>query len=173
VLSVALSVLGLLAGGIGITLAIAAHNRAGRITEETGELIRSQFAVAGTVDPRAVRDVALVRYDALMEMAGQLSFSVALLNAAGDGIVLTSINGRSETRTYAKTVTAGKGVQPLSPEEEQSVRAARFGQLRSGEPGEQAGPADGVRFAHGAARGDGAIAPRGGTGVRGITAHKV
>ena len=130
-IAVVLSVLGLLAGGAGVTLAIAANNRAGRILAENTELIRSQLAAAGigaagtgaagtaaagtaaartaaartgSLDPRAIRDVALVRYDALKEMAGQLSFSIAMLNAAGDGIVLTSINGRSETRTYAKTV---------------------------------------------------------------------
>src|SRR6266576_2180518 len=71
---------------------------------------------------------AVVRYDALSEMSGQLSFSVALLNALGDGVVLSSINGRTETRTYAKTVRSGAGMQALSPEEEHAVRAARLGQ---------------------------------------------
>jgi hypothetical protein len=70
------------------------------------------------VDPRAFRDLAVVRYDALSEMSGQLSFSVALLNALGDGVVLSSINGRTETRTYAKIVRSGAGTQALSPEEE-------------------------------------------------------
>ncbi len=88
----------------------------------------------GAVDPRAVRDVGVVRYDALEEMAGQLSFSVALLNAAGDGFVLTSINGRSATRTYVKMVSGGNGVQSLSPEEEQSVRSARLGHMRPAVP---------------------------------------
>jgi Protein of unknown function (DUF4446) len=148
VIAVALSVLGLLAGGAGLTLAIAANNRADRIIEESSELIRSQFAgtvASGAVDPRAIRDVALVRYDALKEMAGQLSFSVALLNAAGDGIVLTSINGRSETRTYAKTISGGKGAQPLSPEEEESVRSARMGQPPM-VPAQGAAAPESVRF---------------------------
>jgi hypothetical protein len=79
-------------------------------------------------DPRALRDMAIVRYDALREMSGQLSFSVALLNAHGDGIVLTSINGRAESRTYAKAVVAGKAAQQLSPEEEEAIRAAQLGQ---------------------------------------------
>jgi hypothetical protein len=61
-------------------------------------------------------------------MSGQLSFSVALLNALGDGVVLSSINGRTETRTYAKIVRSGAGTQALSPEEEHAVRAARLGQ---------------------------------------------
>ena len=80
------------------------------------------------VDPRALRDVAVIRYDALQEMSGQLSFSLALLNAQGDGIVLSSINGRAETRTYAKAIVAGKGGSfDLSPEEEEAIRVARLG----------------------------------------------
>jgi hypothetical protein len=75
----------------------------------------------------ALRDLAVVRYDALSEMSGQPSFSVALLNSLGDGVVMSSINGRSETRTYAKVIRGGEGTQPLSPEEEQAVRSARLG----------------------------------------------
>jgi hypothetical protein len=85
----------------------------------------------GTVDPRALRDFAVVRYDALNEGAGQLSFSFALLNSSGDGVVLSSINGRAETRTYAKPIVAGQGKQELSPEEAQAVQSARLGPGRS------------------------------------------
>jgi len=93
---------------------------------ECNELIQGAVGSRGTVDPRALRDVAIVRYDALQEMSGQLSFSLALLNAVGDGVVLSSINGRAETRTYAKPVRAGKGVQELSPEEAQVVHSAQL-----------------------------------------------
>ena len=55
----------------------------------------------------ALRHVAVVRYDAFGDMGGRLSFSVALLDDAGDGLVLTSINGRTETRTYSKGVKGG------------------------------------------------------------------
>ena len=60
-------------------------------------------------------------------MGGRLSFSVALLDDAGDGLVLTSINGRTETRTYAKGVKGGTSEQSLSPEEEQAIGFARRG----------------------------------------------
>lgn len=99
-------------------------------------MLQGSAGSRGTVDPRAVRDLAIVRYDALEEMSGQLSFSIALLNALGDGVVITSINGRSETRTYAKVVVGGHGTQELSPEEEQAVRSARLGQ---GSPNGSAG----------------------------------
>src|SRR5436305_5400931 len=69
----------------------------------------------------ALRHVAVVRYDAFGDMGGRLSFSAALLDDAGDGIVLTSINGRSETRTYAKGVKGGDSDHSLSPEEQQAI----------------------------------------------------
>lgn len=114
-------------GACGIAAALVARGRAAKAVEECMALARGS-AGPGGVDPRAVRDMAIIRYDALEEMSGQLSFSVALLNALGDGVVMTSINGRSETRTYAKVIVAGHGAQPLSPEEEQAVREARLGQ---------------------------------------------
>jgi hypothetical protein len=120
-------VVAVLAGVIGISVGVAAYRRASRVVRECNELIQGAVGSRGTVDPRALRDVAIVRYDALQEMSGQLSFSLALLNAVGDGVVLTSINGRAETRTYAKPVRAGKGVQELSPEEAQAVHSARLG----------------------------------------------
>jgi hypothetical protein len=92
---------------IGILTAIIAHRRAARAVAECTALINGSIGSRGTVDPRALRDLAVVRYDALSEMSSQLSFSVALLNALGDGVVLSSINGRTETRTYVKTVRSG------------------------------------------------------------------
>jgi hypothetical protein len=106
---------------------IAASRRATRAVRECNDLVQGTVGSYGAVDPKALRDVAIVRYDALNEMSGQLSFSLALLNAVGDGVVLSSINGRAETRTYAKPVIAGRGEQELSPEEAQAVHSARAG----------------------------------------------
>ncbi len=127
VIAIAISVVAALAGVIGISVGVAAHRRASRVVRECNELIQGAVGSRGTVDPHALRDVAIVRYDALQEMSGQLSFSLALLNAVGDGVVLSSINGRAETRTYAKPVRAGKGVQELSPEEAQALHSAQLG----------------------------------------------
>ena len=69
----------------------------------------------------ALRHIAVVRYDAFPDMGGRLSFSAAFLDDSGDGLVLTSINGRSETRTYAKGVKAGASEHQLSPEEMQAI----------------------------------------------------
>ena len=125
--SVAFEVLGPLAGAIGILIGMVAHRRAARAVRECTELVQGSVGSRGTVDPLALRDLAIIRYDALSEMSGQLSFSMAVLNSLGDGVVLSSINGRSETRTYAKVIRSGDGAQPLSPEEEHAVRSARLG----------------------------------------------
>jgi hypothetical protein len=121
------SAVGAFCGVVGVILALLAQRRAARAVRECNDLIQGAIGSRGTVDPRALRDVAIVRYDALNEMSGQLSFSVALLNSSGDGVVLSSINSRAETRTYAKPVTAGQGTEELSPEEAQAVRSARAG----------------------------------------------
>ncbi|MGN6251444.1 MAG: DUF4446 family protein [Marmoricola sp.] len=74
---------------------------------------------------RTLRHLAVVRYDAFGDMGGQLSWSVALLDDGGDGLVLTSIHGRSDARTYAKSISGWACEQPLSPEEEDVLEHAR------------------------------------------------
>src|SRR6202000_333418 len=124
---IAIAAVGVVAGVIGVVIGIAASRRATRAVRECRDLVQGAVGSHGTVDPRALRDLAIVRYDALQEMSGQLSFSLALLNAMGDGVVLSSINGRTETRTYAKAVVTGEGKPELSPEEAQAVQSARLG----------------------------------------------
>ncbi|HEY7476941.1 MAG TPA: DUF4446 family protein [Actinomycetota bacterium] len=72
----------------------------------------------------SVRRVGLLRYDAFEDVGGRLSFSCALLDEHGNGVVLTSINGRQETRVYAKPVTAGTSSYNLSSEEGEAIRQA-------------------------------------------------
>lgn len=73
----------------------------------------------------AIRHIAVVRYDAFGDMGGRYSFSVAMLDDSGDGLVLTAIHSRSDTRTYFKGVREGAGLEELSPEEVRAVALAR------------------------------------------------
>ena len=75
----------------------------------------------------AVRRVGLVRYDAFEDVGGRLSFSCALLDDHGAGVVLTSINGRQDTRVYAKPVANATSSYNLSIEEEEAIRPALAG----------------------------------------------
>ncbi|YAL83469.1 DUF4446 family protein [Dermacoccaceae bacterium W4C1] len=73
----------------------------------------------------ALRHVAVVRYDAFGDVGGRMSFSAALLDDEGDGLVLSSIHARGESRTYAKGVIGGGSDVTLTPEEQQALAAAR------------------------------------------------
>jgi len=75
----------------------------------------------------AVRHVSVVRYDAFGDMGGRMSFSAAFLDDAGEGVVLTTIHARTESRTYMKAVVQGRAETLLSPEEVQAVEAAMRG----------------------------------------------
>lgn len=87
--------------------------------------LRQEVAALAAEGRAALRNLAVVRYDAFGDMGGHLSWSLALLDDAGHGVVLTSIHGRSEARTYAKNIAAWTCDQPLSPEEQESVDHAR------------------------------------------------
>lgn len=87
----------------------------------------------------SVSRVATVHYDAFDEMGGQLSFSTALLDERGDGLVITSINGRTETRTYAKQLSGGSSRHNLSDEEREAIERAQGLAERTATP--PAGPA--------------------------------
>ena len=65
-----------------------------------------------------------VRHDAFEDVGGRLSFSCAMLDEHGTGVVLTSINGRQETRVYAKPIAAGTSTYNLSLEEDEAIRQA-------------------------------------------------
>jgi hypothetical protein len=80
---------------------------------------KQQYQIEGSV-----RRVALLRYDAFEDVGGRLSFSCAMLDEHGTGVVITSINGRQETRVYAKPVTARTSTYNLSAEEEEAIRQA-------------------------------------------------
>ena len=74
----------------------------------------------------AVRRLAVVRYDAFGDMGGRLSWSMAVLDDGGNGVVVTSIHGRSDARTYAKNVVGWSGDQQLSPEESDAIQQAKL-----------------------------------------------
>jgi hypothetical protein len=87
--------------------------------------LRQEVAALRAEAGDALRHLAVVRYDAFGDMGGHLSWSLALLDDAGNGVVLTSIHGRSDARTYAKNVAGWSSQQQLSPEEEEAVAHAR------------------------------------------------
>jgi hypothetical protein len=71
-----------------------------------------------------VSKTAIVRYDAYENSGGHQSASVALLDAARTGIVLSAIQGRDYARIYLKELDRGRASVALSPEELEAVERA-------------------------------------------------
>ena len=94
-----------------------------RLEQAVRTLNKTDKRQQGKIDG-SVQRVGLLRYDAFEDVGGRLSFSCALLDQHGNGVVLTSINGRQETRVYAKPVTEGRSGYNLSTEEEEAIRQA-------------------------------------------------
>ena len=97
-----------------------------RLRDELESVRARLSATAGDVE-QSLRHVAVVRYDAFGDMGGRLSFSTAIIDDRGDGLVLSSIQARGESRTYAKGVVDGDSDVTLTPEEQQALAAARTG----------------------------------------------
>ncbi len=72
----------------------------------------------------AVQRVGVVRFNAFPDVGGGQSFAIALLDAHGDGVVISSIHGRSENRIYAKPLKRWDSTYALSEEEKQAIAKA-------------------------------------------------
>jgi len=128
-----LGILALVVALIALGLAIAGRRttRRGRGRVDASSLpedpraLRQEVAALKAESAQALRHVAVIRYDAFTDTGGQLSWSLALLDDSGSGVVLTSIQGRNESRTYAKNVAAWASETQLSPEEEDAITHAR------------------------------------------------
>jgi len=72
----------------------------------------------------AVTRVGMVRFRAFEDMGSDLSYAVALLDSHNNGVVMSSIFGREDSRGYAKPIEDGKSIYPMTKEEEQALQEA-------------------------------------------------
>ncbi|MFY9780868.1 MAG: DUF4446 family protein [Candidatus Baltobacteraceae bacterium] len=86
-----------------------------------------RLAELETIAKRDVHRVGFVRYNSFSDVGSDQSFSLALLNSEGDGVVVTSIYSREETRTYGKAVKKFVPQQGASKEEQAAILMARDG----------------------------------------------
>jgi hypothetical protein len=109
----------------GLQEAFAALNER---VEEIAERLEDRVQEAERRLDGAITYRALVRYDAYGELSGHQSASLALLDADGNGVVLSSITHRDTARLYCKQVLGGRGEHLLSPEEDEAIRRALAGE---------------------------------------------
>lgn len=116
---------------LGVALAGRRTTGRGRSRVDAGSLpedpraLRQEVAALKAENAQALRHLAVIRYDAFTDTGGQLSWSMALLDDSGSGVLVTSIQGRNESRTYAKSVSAWTSEAQLSPEEQDAISNAR------------------------------------------------
>jgi hypothetical protein len=80
----------------------------------------------------SVQNVGLVRFDAYKGTGGEQSFAVALLDSDGDGVVFSSLQGRAESRLYAKPVSRWDSTYTLSVEEREAIAQAHGNNVDNG-----------------------------------------
>jgi hypothetical protein len=72
----------------------------------------------------ALQHIGMVRFNPFEDTGGDQSFAIAVLDDRRDGVVLSSLHGRSYTRVFAKPVENGESRHNLSDEEAQAIRIA-------------------------------------------------
>ena len=115
----------LLGGGKGdlVDFAVSLQARIDDLHRAVDEVAAGLSRVDRRVDG-TLANVAVVRYDAYEDTGGHQSASVALLDGARSGLVLTAIQGRDYARIYVKQLERGRASIALSPEELEAVERA-------------------------------------------------
>jgi hypothetical protein len=115
----------LLGGGTGdlVEFAVSLQGRIDDLHGAVDEIAAGLSRVDRRVDD-SVSKTALVRYDAYAGAGGQQSASVALLDSARSGIIVSAIQGRDYARIYVKELDRGRASIALSPEELEAVERA-------------------------------------------------
>lgn len=101
----------------------------GRV-DDVSRRLGEMDAIHASLDRRtrmSLQYVGLVRFNPFEDTGSDQSFAIALLDADQDGIVMSSLHGRTNTRLFAKPVQGGRSSHTLSQEEEQAISLAVSG----------------------------------------------
>ena len=115
----------LLGGGKGdlVDFAVSLQGRIDDLHRAVDEIAAGLVRVDRRVD-NSVTNVSIVRYDAYEDTGGHQSASLAVLDSARTGVVVTAIQGRDYARIYMKELDRGRASIALSPEEAEAVERA-------------------------------------------------
>ena len=95
-----------------------------RSVAQENEKLKSENKRIDDLLKRALTRVSVVRFRAFEDMGSDLSYSVALLDSHNNGVVMSSIFGREDSRSYVKPIENGTSTYQLTAEEEQALREA-------------------------------------------------
>jgi hypothetical protein len=106
-----------------VDFAVSLQTRIDDLHRAVDEVAAGLSRVDRRVDGSVSR-TSIVRYDAYEGSGGQQSASVALLDSARSGVVVSAIQGRDYARIYVKELDRGRAPIALSPEELEAVERA-------------------------------------------------
>jgi hypothetical protein len=95
-----------------------------RTTATTVARIKGEHDEIAGIMPSVIRHVGLVRFSPFHDTGGAQSFALALLDSRGDGVVITALHSRNDSRLYAKPVERGNSSYSLTPEEREAMQRA-------------------------------------------------
>jgi len=97
--------------------------RAAALSTRVDALVRLQQEL-DTALQRSIQRIGVVRFNPFPDSGGDQSFAIALLDRIGNGLVISSLHSRADTRVFAKQIANGRSRYPLSDEEQDAIKAA-------------------------------------------------
>ena len=94
-----------------------------KVVKENQRIDQENKAIAALLQ-KALTRVGVVRFRAFEDMGSDLSYAVSLLDAENNGVILSSIFGREDSRSYVKPIEGGKSTYTLTDEEQQALQKA-------------------------------------------------
>jgi hypothetical protein len=106
-----------------VDFAVSLQGRIDDLHRAVGEIAAGLSRIDKRVDG-CLSHTSIVRYDAYEDAGGHQSASLAFLDAARSGLVVSAIQGRDYARIYVKELERGRATIALSPEEQEAVDRA-------------------------------------------------
>ncbi len=86
--------------------------------------VEAENKITRQLADKSLHKFGIVRFCAFEDMGSDLSYAVAMLDSANNGLVLSSIFGREESRSYVKPIQNGSSTYTLTDEEKEALREA-------------------------------------------------
>ena len=112
------------ADGANLERMLIGHIDETKAVMEENQEIKAECKRIDTLLQSALTRMGVVRFRAFEDMGSDLSYAVAMLDSHNNGIVLSSIFGREDSRSYVKPIENGKSTYTLTEEEEEALHKA-------------------------------------------------
>ena len=88
------------------------------------ETMMTEQATIRNIQSNTIQKIGFIKYNAFENIGNDLSFALTLLDGNNNGICISSIYGRNESRIFSKPIVKGKSLISLSQEELESLNEA-------------------------------------------------